>query len=347
MPDTPQTTQTTPIQTTDPSLPRSQEAFTAQKEGEAQWAQNFGSPLERAYGHAKAWLGEHEDKIDEKYLKPFRQGLDNMADDLQNAAETGRTKGGVPLTGPTKALAEGAAAGLRMVPIGKTTKETAQALIAPPELKEEGLAKKLVEGEGLIYKGEVSPGTGIHMIEHPDHPGVTSTFRGEMTPENVHKNMERKVKEFGKEYVPPSKEIQPAITHEPGKINVVKLADDTGKNQGMVKYTIGANKEAMVTAANIEPSMRGKGHGVAMYERAAAEAKKQGATGITSDLAGTDSMDSARVWESLMKKHPDEIQKVPSKPGSPGYRWTFKNEKTSSLSDKAKKAANAAGSKEL
>lgn len=177
----------------------------SQADGTQQWKENFGSPLEQAYGKAKAWLGEHEDKLDEKYLKPFRQGLDNMADDLQQAAETGHTKSGGQLSGPTKALAEGAAAGLRMVPVGKTVGDTAQAVIAPPELKEENLAKKVVEGEGLIYKGEVSPGTGIHMMEHPDHPGITSTVRGEITPANVHSNMERKIKDFGKEYIKPDK----------------------------------------------------------------------------------------------------------------------------------------------
>src|SRR5260221_2983569 len=57
--------------------------------GEQQYGENFGSPLQQAYGKMKNFLGEHEQHLSEKVLKPFRQGLDNMADDLEEAAGTG------------------------------------------------------------------------------------------------------------------------------------------------------------------------------------------------------------------------------------------------------------------
>jgi hypothetical protein len=40
------------------------------------------SPLGKAYDAASSWLGEHEKHLSEKYLAPFRQGLDNIASDL-------------------------------------------------------------------------------------------------------------------------------------------------------------------------------------------------------------------------------------------------------------------------
>lgn len=268
------------------------------------------SKLGQAYEHAKQFLSDHEAHLSEKVLKPFREGLDNMASDLEEAGESGHTKTGGQLTGPTRALAAGTGALLRMVPVGADAKSTAQALMVPPDLKEEGLdfskleghalveaapetayrarpvgqkgvaagerpvatsslekaqtykenlesmtgkphevvqfptkaaehnkhagpaegetwyslkkavpeenvkvhgkaeAKKsapdekpspkdVVEKAGLNYKGEVTPGSGVHMFEHPDHPGKTAALNEhQITPENVKEKMDAKIKEF-------------------------------------------------------------------------------------------------------------------------------------------------------
>jgi hypothetical protein len=285
-----------------------------------------GTKLQKAYDAAKSWLGEHEDKIDEQYLKPFRQGLDNMADDLQSAAESGHTQGGVPLTGPTKALTEAAAAGLRMVPIGKTVKDTAAAVIAPPELNESALAKNLVEGEGLIYKGEVSPGTGIHMIEHPDHPGITSTFRGEMTPENVHANMERKVKEFGKEYVKPN---------ENKTVYRARAVGEEGVKSGNRPVATDSPEKAKEYAKNLE-SMTGKPHEVV-------EIPLKGTTHTKHPLP-----DSKDTWYSFQKDVPEGSIKAPKKSAAPETpKAAPASQKSSSQTDKVKKQANEKGSKDL
>lgn len=115
----------------------------------------------------------------------------------------------------------------------------------------------------------------------------------------------------------------PKLLHEDGKkFNTIRL-NRGDKTEGMVKYTLPPSGEASITAANIDPSLKGQGFGRKMYERAAQEAKARGASAITSDLTGTDSYDSARVWDSLMRDNPTQITKIASKTGSPGYRWDF------------------------
>jgi hypothetical protein len=119
------------------------------KQGEEQYAEKFGSPLEQFYGRAKKLLSEHENKLSEKYLAPFRSGLDNMASDLEQAGETGRTKSGGALNPVTRGLAAASGAALRMVPVGSNVKETAAMALVPPELGPEGksLAKEIKAGE--------------------------------------------------------------------------------------------------------------------------------------------------------------------------------------------------------
>lgn len=115
----------------------------------------------------------------------------------------------------------------------------------------------------------------------------------------------------------------PKLLHEDGKkFNTIRL-NRGDKTEGMVKYTLPPSGEASITAANIDPSLKGQGFGRKMYERAAQEAKARGASAITLDLTGTDSYDSARVWDSLMRDNPTQITKIASKTGSPGYRWDF------------------------
>jgi hypothetical protein len=90
------------------------------------------TPLGKAYADASDWLNTHEKHLSEKYLAPFRQGLDNMASDLQQAGETGHTASGGQLSPLSRALVEGAGSMLRFVPVGKNVKETAAALAPMP-----------------------------------------------------------------------------------------------------------------------------------------------------------------------------------------------------------------------
>lgn len=57
--------------------------------------------------------------------------------------------------------------------------------------------KTVIENQGLVYKGELTPGSGVHMFEHPDHPGKTAALPAEkITPENVNDKIQSKLKEF-------------------------------------------------------------------------------------------------------------------------------------------------------
>lgn len=57
--------------------------------------------------------------------------------------------------------------------------------------------KDMVEGQGLKYKGEVVKDSGVHMIEHPDHPGKTAAVTAPITPDTIKDHMTRKLKDFG------------------------------------------------------------------------------------------------------------------------------------------------------
>lgn len=96
--------------------------------------------LGKAYVGLKNWLGEHEQHVSEKYLAPFREGLNRMGDDLQQAAASGHTKSGGALTPTTRLLVGGVGTLLHQVPVGSNVSETVQALATPPELGPEGKA---------------------------------------------------------------------------------------------------------------------------------------------------------------------------------------------------------------
>lgn len=80
--------------------------------------------LGKAYSAASDWLCEHEKNLSEKYLAPFRAGLDNMATDLQQAGASGHTASGGELSPLSRALVSGAGTMLRSVPVGKDVKDT-------------------------------------------------------------------------------------------------------------------------------------------------------------------------------------------------------------------------------
>ncbi len=67
----------------------------------------------------------------------------------------------------------------------------------PPQLSPNEQAKKTVEEQGLNYKGELMPGSDVHMFEHPDHPGKTAALQGPLTADAVRDKMQSKLREFG------------------------------------------------------------------------------------------------------------------------------------------------------
>lgn len=56
---------------------------------------------------------------------------------------------------------------------------------------------KVIQDAGLVHKGELVPGSGVHMFEHPDHPGKTAALQHPFTPTEVKKKMDSKLEEFG------------------------------------------------------------------------------------------------------------------------------------------------------
>ena len=59
-------------------------------------------------------------------------------------------------------------------------------------------AQAALEGAGLTYKGEVMPGSGVHMFEHPDHPGQTAALKEPFTADQAKVKMDSKLQEFQK-----------------------------------------------------------------------------------------------------------------------------------------------------
>ena len=109
--------------------------------------------LGQAYEHAKQFLQTHEQHLSEKVLAPFRQGLDNLASDLEAAASSGHTKSGGELNPVTRGLVGATGVALRAVPVGTNLKETAAALIVPPEFPEgRALSKEIKAGESVAEK---------------------------------------------------------------------------------------------------------------------------------------------------------------------------------------------------
>jgi hypothetical protein len=153
------------------------------------------TPLGKAYADASDWLSTHEKHLSEKYLAPFRQGLDNMASDLQRAGETGHTSSGGQLSSLSRALVEGAGTMLRFVPVGKNVKETAAALAPLPG----GLGRldfssipthtavSAAEKQGITSAIEKPDFTNIE--SHVEHTGGLKTGTGADNPASPLRSM--------------------------------------------------------------------------------------------------------------------------------------------------------------
>ena len=129
-----------------------------------------GTKLGKAYDAAKSWLDEHSEHLSEKYLAPFRQGLDNMAADLQQAAESGHTKSGGQLTPTTRALVGATGELLKQVPVGKDVGGTLAAGAILPEINFENLeGHELIKEapEALAYRARPVGQKGVPAGERP------------------------------------------------------------------------------------------------------------------------------------------------------------------------------------
>lgn len=150
-------------------------------------------------------------------------------------------------------------------------------MVGPGELGDSVPAmKQMVEGNGLVYKGEVTPGSGVHQIEHPGHPGMTATVKDAdmASPESISQKMASKLEEFkagieksienlkkskpgGTEF-PKSKEPMPP-NPEPAPINPQEAVDLT-KEKGR---TISPEEVLKIrrqdsTDANVSAGLQGK-----------------------------------------------------------------------------------------
>lgn len=96
--------------------------------------------------------------------------------------------------------------------------------------------KQMVEGQGLVYKGELVPGSKVHMFEHPDHPGMTAAMNESegLTPESVKAKMDSKLSDFG---VAPKGEAAPTGYHP----DLQKVADKFGTSTDASEVRKGAS----------------------------------------------------------------------------------------------------------
>lgn len=97
--------------------------------------------------------------------------------------------------------------------------------------------KDIVEGQGLVYKGELMPGSGVHMLEDPAHPGKTAAIKEPFTAADAATKMQSKLAEFAanpsespaatlaKNPVVPPKPDTPAASSSPEKTPAWKGAD--------------------------------------------------------------------------------------------------------------------------
>jgi len=203
-------------------------------------------------------------------------------------------------------------------------------------------AKKVVEDAGLKYKGELTPGSNVHMFEHPDHPGETASLPGPLTTDAVKTKMDSKLQAFaaapapikfdavgGKEVRPSPKVAQaadavtPEIKAEGPEWDRTHSAIVDGKKVGSVGYKLDPDGRAQIYGSQVAPDLRGKGVGQKLYRAAIDDARDAGASRITSDSTNT-SPDANRVWEKLREKGLP-VENITHPNGKPGYEIDFEN----------------------
>lgn len=85
-------------------------------------------------------------------------------------------------------------------PAGDTNqiREAKRSELEQPREAEKKSPQQIIEDQGLKYKGELVKGSGVHMFEHPDHPGKTASMEeSNITPQSIKDKMASKLKDFG------------------------------------------------------------------------------------------------------------------------------------------------------
>jgi hypothetical protein len=88
-----------------------------QEDGENLYNGTFGSPHQKAIGELRKILDDHGEHIPERHRTNFESFISRVSDDLLEAANKGRTKDGVPMTMPSRALTGAVGGALQIVPI--------------------------------------------------------------------------------------------------------------------------------------------------------------------------------------------------------------------------------------
>lgn len=95
------------------------------------------------------------------------------------------------------------------------------------------------------------------------------------------------------------------------------LEDNEG-TKGYLAYVRDGDNAHVASSMILDDKLQGKGNGREMYEKTAEALRDKGVKNFTSDTAV--SPQATRVWESLEKKHPDEITRS-TEDGKPKFTW--------------------------
>lgn len=155
-------------------------------------------------GIIKENVGNREPGLSRQYhYSPER--LKSMHEETQRRIQNGTTN-----SGPTGA--EGAEGRAADVAGGEgTAPQSARGTLQAAELT----PQQTVEDEGLKYKGELVPGSGVHMFEHPAQPGQTAALKAPFTGEDVRQKMASKIGEFAANAAAKSAKETGGFTYNP------------------------------------------------------------------------------------------------------------------------------------
>lgn len=115
--------------------------------------------------------------------------------------------------------------------------------------------RNAIEKAGMVYKGEFMPTSGIHMVEHPNHPGKTSAVTEPVTPEKVTDAVNTVLKRFGvKAEEPETARATLARQSAAAKSVQVPPESTTGVHDAPIKEA-GAIPGGITKGDEVEPDM--------------------------------------------------------------------------------------------
>lgn len=233
-----------------------------------------GTKIRKAYDAASQWLGEHEQHLSEKILRPFREGLDNMADEIESSPYV---KAATPVA---KGVATGTAELLRMVPVGKDVQSTALAMLPPPELK------------GL----RVRPAANI-LHEEGDAFNRVLLKSGEKEVGRVNYNLDKDAASITASHV------DPEFRGAGHGTNLYTRAFDEAKKRGAKTITSDLKGQTSMDAAKVWDRLKEKGYAVEKVP------SKVGSPGYKLDLTKPMPHEASELFESKGGEEP-EIERL-------------------------------------